>query len=116
MKKWTLYHNPRCSKSREALALLEENNVSFEIIEYLKDNPSIEDLRSLLKVLKIAAKNLVRVKEDLYQSLAFDLESEDIVLESLAKHPSLIERPILFNNEAGVIARPPEMILKIIKL
>lgn len=115
MKKWTLYHNPRCSKSREALALLEQNNVSFQIVEYIKESPSIEELRKLLKVLKMSPKNLVRAKDELYQSLKFDLESEETVLQNLSLHPSLIERPILFNESSGIIARPPELVLDLIK-
>lgn len=115
MKKWTLYHNPRCSKSREALALLEANNVSFQVVEYLKDTPSIEELKHILKVLKVPAKNLVRTKEELYQDLSFDLNSDVVILENLTRHPSLLERPILFNDSAAVIARPPELLLELLK-
>ncbi|AHI06584.1 arsenate reductase [Bdellovibrio bacteriovorus W] len=115
MKKWTLYHNPRCSKSREALALLEASNVSFQVVEYLKDTPSIEELKHILKVLKVPAKNLVRTKEELYQDLSFDLNSDDVILENLTRHPSLLERPILFNDSVAVIARPPELLLELLK-
>jgi len=104
---WTIYHNPKCSKSREALQLLNEQGIKPTVIEYLKTSPNKTELKNILTKLKVPAKALVRSKDELYQDLQFNLNSEDEVLLQLEKHPSLLERPIVIHGSQAVIARPP---------
>ena len=112
----TFYHNPECSKSRAALALLEENDVSPEVIYYLETPPSIEDLKSLLGKLGLQLRDIIRRTEDDYDELGFDDEtlSEEIVLDLLQKHPNLLQRPIVVKGDRAIIARPPEAVLGLI--
>jgi arsenate reductase len=114
--KITIYHNPECSKSRAALALLEENDVSPEIIYYLETPPSIETLKSLLEKLGLQLQDIIRSSEDDYDELGFDDEtlSEEIVLDLLQKHPHLLQRPIVVKGDKAIIARPPEDVLGMI--
>ncbi len=111
-----IYHNPECSKSRAALALLEENDISPEIIYYLETPPSIEDLKSLLAKLGLRLKDIIRRSEDDFDELGLDDEtlSEDIVLDLLQKHPQLLQRPIVVKGDRAIIARPPEAVLSMI--
>lgn len=112
----TIYHNPECSKSRAALALLEENDVSPEIIYYLETPPSSEDLKSLLKKLGLQLQDIIRRSEDDFDELGLDDEtlSEEIVLDLLQKHPHLLQRPIVVKGDKAIIARPPENVLGLI--
>jgi len=114
--KISIYHNPECSKSRAALALLEENDISPEIIYYLEMPPSIEDLKSLLEKLGLQLHDIIRSDEDDYDELGFDDEtlSEEIVLDLLQKHPHLLQRPIVVKGGKAIIARPPEAVLGLI--
>ncbi len=116
MKKATIYHNPRCSKSRQALQLLEDNNASVEIILYLKTPPTMDELRVLLKKLKCDAKDLVRKKDAAFKALNFDSQaaSDADWLTLLHQQPALLERPIVTVANKAVIGRPPENILEII--
>lgn len=116
MTKITIYHNPECSKSRAALALLEENDVTPEIIYYLETPPSIETLKSLLGKLGMKLHDIIRRDEDDYDELGFDDEtlSEEIVLDLLQKHPHLLQRPIVVKGDKAIIARPPEAVLGLI--
>ncbi|MFT4815386.1 MAG: arsenate reductase [Pseudohongiellaceae bacterium] len=113
----SIYHNPECSKSRAALALLEENDVSPEIIYYLETPPSIEDLKSLLGKLGLQLQDIIRSSEDDYDELGLDDEtlSEEIVLDLLQKHPHLLQRPIVIKGDKAIIARPPEAVLGMIE-
>ena len=113
----SIYHNPECSKSRAALALLEENDVSPEIIYYLETPPSIEDLKSLLGKLGLQLQEIIRSSEDDYDELGLDDEtlSEEIVLDLLQKHPHLLQRPIVIKGDKAIIARPPEAVLGMIE-
>ena len=113
----SIYHNPECSKSRAALALLEENDVSPEIIYYLETPPSIEDLKSLLGKLCLQLQDIIRRSEDDYDELGLDDEtlSEEIVLDLLHKHPHLLQRPIVIKGGKAIIARPPEAVLSMIE-
>ncbi|MBL4573173.1 MAG: arsenate reductase (glutaredoxin) [Gammaproteobacteria bacterium] len=117
MNKITIYHNPDCSKSRAALALLEENDVSPEIIYYLETPPSIEDLKSLLGKLGLQLHDIIRRSEDDYDELGFDDDtlSEEIVLDLLQKHPHLLQRPIVIKGDKAIIARPPEAVLSMLE-
>lgn len=110
MKLWTLYHNPQCSKSREALELLKNSNVDFHIIEYLKTPLSADDLTQLLSQLDTPTASLVRVKESEYVEAPFDVNSKEEVVRHLSAKPRLMERPILQGNGRAVIGRPLEKI------
>lgn len=105
---FTIYHNPRCSKSREALALLQQHSEQINIIEYLKTPPNTAELAALLKKLNISARQLLRNKEDEYQQLGLDNPalSEQQLLAAMQQHPKLIERPIVVRGEHAVIGRP----------
>lgn len=109
----TLYHNPRCSKSRHVLALLEARSVSVEIIEYLKTPPTADELRALLSKLGLNASQLIRKKEQEYKTLSLNGQSEETVLEAMLAHPKLIERPIIIKGNKAVIGRPPENVLSL---
>ncbi|MBA0035402.1 arsenate reductase (glutaredoxin) [Pantoea sp. BIGb0393] len=113
----SIYHNPRCSKSRETLALLQENGVEPEVVLYLDTPPDVPTLKRLLQQLGMhSARELMRRKEDLYKALALanDELSEDHLLQAMVAHPKLIERPIVVNGEQARIGRPPEAVLEII--
>lgn len=111
----TIYHNPRCSKSREGLSLLELQGNLFTVIKYLSEPLSKEDITSIIAKLGIAPIELVRQKEKVWidQFKSSQLSDEDII-EVLVKHPSLIERPIVVNGDRAVIARPAESIKQIL--
>jgi arsenate reductase (glutaredoxin) len=112
----TLYHNPRCSKSRAALALLEARGVELDIVRYLETPPSADELRVLLGKLGIAPRALMRRKEPEYGALGLDdpaLGDADLI-EALAEHPELIERPIAVRGKRAIIGRPPERVLELL--
>lgn len=110
-----LYHNPDCSKSRAALALLEENDIEFETVYYLDHPPSKEEIRELATKIGITLRALLRKNEAVFEQFELDdMElSEEIVLDIVSEHPILIERPILVKGEKAVIGRPPEAILEL---
>lgn len=111
-----LYHNPRCSKSREALALLEERNLQPRVIRYLDTPPSIEELRELLSALDLSPRELMRRKEEPYKTL--DLANpgldDEALIRAMHEHPILIERPIAWKNGKAALGRPPENVLDIL--
>jgi len=111
-----IYHNPRCSKSRQTLALLEENNVTPEIVEYLKIAPDAQTITSLITKLGFdSARQLMRTKEDLYKELNLKTQNdESALINAMAENPKLIERPIVVNGDKAAIGRPPESVLDII--
>lgn len=111
----TIYHNPRCSKSRETLALLEQQGISPEVILYLQTPPSNETIKTLLNQLGMAsARELMRTKEDIYKELDLKSESnEDALIEAMTANPKLIERPIVIHNDKAKIGRPPESVLEL---
>jgi arsenate reductase len=106
-----IYHNPRCRKSREGLAILEEARVEHEIIDYLNNPPSEEEIRELLSKLNMDAIELVRQNEAVWKEKfkGKDLSSEEII-RAMADHPKLIERPIVVRGSQAVVGRPPEKI------
>ncbi|TDR80740.1 arsenate reductase (glutaredoxin) [Paludibacterium purpuratum] len=110
------YHNPRCSKSREALHLLQARGVELEVIDYLKHPPSEEELEQLLTLLDLDARELLRQKEPEFETLHL----ADVTLERkhlirvMAAHPRLIERPIAVGAQRAVIGRPPEKVLSLL--
>ncbi|MBA4502581.1 arsenate reductase (glutaredoxin) [Marinobacterium marinum] len=112
----TIYHNPRCSKSRETLKLLQERGIEPEIREYLKDVPSANELKSVLAALAIAPRDLLRTKEAEYKEAGLDNPDldDDAIIQAMTEYPRLIERPIVINGETARIGRPPESVLEII--
>ena len=107
----TVFHNPRCAKSREALAILEKNGAAPRIVEYLKAPPTREELRTILKKLGMKPEQIVRKGEDIYrEKFAGKTLSGDQWLDVLAKNPILIERPIVVKGDRAVIGRPPEKV------
>jgi len=111
-----IYHNPRCSKSRQTLALLEDNNVTPDIVEYLKTAPNAQEITLLVKKLGFdSARQLMRTKEERYKELNLkDENSESALINAMAENPKLIERPIVVNGDKAAIGRPPESVLEII--
>ncbi len=110
-----IYHNPRCRKSREGLELLEKSGKEFEVIKYLDDTPSVEELKTLIQHLDIAPEDLVRKNEPIWKEKYRGKNlSEDDIVEAMVQHPKLIERPIVVNGTKAVVGRPPENILSIL--
>jgi len=109
------YHNPRCSKSRQSLALLRERGIEPEIVLYLDTPPDAATLRTLLRQLGLSARALLRTGEDAYAELGLDNPEldEDALIAAMSAHPRLIERPILVCGERAVIGRPPERVLEL---
>lgn len=111
-----IYHNPRCSKSRQALEILQNRANETEVIEYLSTPPTVSELKSILAMLGISARDLIRKAETEYQQLG--LSDPDLtelqIIEALVSTPKLIERPIVVANGKAVIGRPPEKILEIL--
>lgn len=109
----TIWHNPKCSKSREALILLEEKGVPAEVFKYLDTPPSREEIAALLTKLGLSARELMRTKEELYKELGLaKIEEESALIDALAAHPKLIERPILIKGNRAVIGRPVEKVVE----
>ena len=116
MSKLTIMHNPRCSKSREAVKILEENGINAEIVKYLETPPTKDEIKELLKMLGINARDLMRTKEEIYKELNLkDVEDEEKLIEAMAEHPKLIERPIVIKDGKAVIGRPPSKIIDFLK-
>ncbi|KAA0513302.1 arsenate reductase (glutaredoxin) [Enterobacter vonholyi] len=112
-----IYHNPRCSKSRDTLSLLKSNGVEPEVVLYLDTPPDAQTLRQLLRMLGMgSARELMRQKEDLYKSLDLDDSrlTEAELIQSMVENPKLIERPIVVANGQARIGRPPEDVLEIL--
>ncbi len=111
-----IYHNPRCSKSRRALELLRERGIEPHIIEYLNTPPSFDELAELLERLGLEPRDIMRKKEKLYAEL--DLQrptlGRDQLIEALAEHPALLERPIVLAAGRAALGRPPENVLEIL--
>ena len=111
-----LYHNPRCSKSRGALELLNERGIQPRVIAYLDTPPSVDELRNLLRMLALPARALLRTGEEEYTALGLTDASlsEDALIAAMAAHPRLIERPVFVHNGRAVIGRPPEQVLTLL--
>lgn len=111
----TIYHNPRCSKSRETLALLQERGIEPRVVEYLKAPPTAAELKALLQRLGLPAHALLRVKEAPYAALGLSpASSEDEIIAAIAEHPVLLERPIVAHGTKAAIGRPPKAVLAIL--
>lgn len=112
----TIYHNPRCSKSRQTLALLTDRNIKPQIILYLETPPSTQELTELLKKLNISARDLIRQGEAAYKENNLDNASlsESDLVQAMHDFPKLIERPIVVANDKAALGRPPEQVLDIL--
>ncbi len=116
MSQITIYHNPRCSKSRETLQLLRDNGIEPQIREYLKDVPDAAELKDVLAALGIDARALLRTKEKEYRELGLDdpALSDEQVIAGMIECPKLIERPIVIREGRARIGRPPESVMEIL--
>ena len=115
MKKITIWHNPRCSKSREAMAILEENGCESEVIKYLDTKPNETEIKSLLKMLGLSARELMRTKESIYKELNLKEEEDEAkLIGAMAQHQKLIERPIIIKGSSAIIGRPTSTIAEFI--
>lgn len=112
----TIYHNPRCSKSRQTLALIEEKGITPNVVLYLDTPPKKTEIKTLLKKLGITARQLLRKGEEAYktQQLADTDLSDDALIKAMLEHPKLIERPIVVKGEHAVLGRPPENVLSLL--
>ncbi|WP_370103980.1 arsenate reductase (glutaredoxin) [Winogradskyella sp.] len=110
-----IYHNPRCSKSRQGLAIVEASGKEFDVVKYLEDELSVEQLSTIISKLGIKPIDLVRKNEAIWKS---DYKGKTLtdkqIIDAMIKHPKLIERPIVINKNKAVVGRPPESILNII--
>jgi arsenate reductase len=111
-----IFHNPHCSKSRAALALLEQRDESIEVINYLDQPPTASELTTLLRLLGMSPRELMRKGEPEYQEMNLDDPTLDdaALVAAMTDHPKLIERPIVVANDRAVIGRPPEAVLDIL--
>ncbi len=112
----SILHNPRCSKSRQTLDLIKQKGIEPQIVEYLKNPPTVAELQEIIGKLGLSAKDIIRTKESEYKELNISADdvSESELLAILHKTPKLIERPIVINGNKATIGRPPENVLDII--
>jgi len=114
MSTCTIWHNPRCSKSRQALGILEEKGVDVEVFKYLEHTQTIDDIKDLLKKLGISARELMRTTEDDYRTLNLkDEKDEEKLIEAMVNYPKLIQRAIVIKGDKAVLGRPPEKVLEL---
>ncbi|HHJ80474.1 MAG TPA: arsenate reductase (glutaredoxin) [Candidatus Tenderia electrophaga] len=111
-----IFHNPRCSKSRQTLQLLQDNGVEPEVVEYLKTPPTKARLKQVLNMLGLTPRQLMRHKETEYkeQGLADEALTDEQLIDAMLATPKLIERPIVINGDKAAIGRPPENVLEIL--
>ena len=116
MDKITIWHNPRCSKSRDSFKLLEEKGIEAEVVKYLDEVPSLEELQNMLNMLGMnSAQELMRTKEAIYKELNLkDETSEEVLLQAMIENPKLIERPIVVKGNTAVIGRPIEKVIELL--
>ena len=112
----TIYHNPRCSKSRATLALLNDRGIEADVVEYLSDPPDADTLRSLTAMLGCSISDIVRKGEDVFRELGLDRRtpSEDELIDLVVANPRLLERPIVVHDGRAAMGRPPENVLSIL--
>lgn len=116
MSQVTIYHNPRCSKSRQTLELVKEQGIEPDIREYLKDAPNTDELKAVLTALSMSPRDLLRKKEAEYKENGLDNMdlTDDQIIEIMSNVPKLIERPIVITQGKARIGRPPESVLEIL--
>jgi arsenate reductase len=110
-----IYHNPRCSKSRETLNLILAEGIEPEVMDYLKTPPTMAELKDLLKLLGLHPRDIIRTKEESFAALSLNLDDDGAVLAALVAHPELLERPIVVHGSSAVLARPPEKVRSLFK-
>ena len=111
----TIWHNPRCGKSRDAAKLLEEKGIDADVVKYLEAPPSKKELKAVLKMLGISARELMRTKEAIYKELNLKEETdEEKLIEAMVENPKLIERPIVIKDGKAAIGRPIENIIDLL--
>ena len=116
MQNIQIWHNPKCSKSRAAMELLENKNIDANVVKYLEQTPTKEQIKDVLKKLRISAKELLRTGEDVYKELNLkQIDDEGTLIDFMVKNPILIERPIIIKGDKAVIARPIENLSELIK-
>lgn len=116
MTDYTIYHNPRCGKSRATLALLQERGIEPRIIEYLKTPPSAAELKRIVEQLGLKPEQLIRRGEEIYKSkYAGKTLSDAQWIDAMVKNPILIERPIVISGKRAVLGRPPENVLSLLR-
>lgn len=114
MSEYTIWHNPRCSKSRETMSILQSRGAETEVVKYLEEKLSVQSIKEVLKKLGISARELMRTKEEEYKSLGLkDEKDEEKLIEAMVEHPKLIERPIVIKGNKAVLGRPPEKVLEL---
>jgi len=110
-----IWHNPRCSKSRDSLKVVEESGEEVKVFKYLDETVSIEDIKAVLLKLKIPAQELLRTKEEIYKELNLkDVNDETKIIDAMSRYPKLIERPIIIKNGMAVIGRPIEKTINLL--
>lgn len=116
MSKFTIYHNPRCSKSRQTLTLLQDRGIEPKIVLYLETPPTADVLKKLVQQLGISPRELLRTSEVEYKEMKLSDPSltDDTLIEAMAKAPKLIERPIVVKGDQAVLGRPPENVLTLV--
>lgn len=115
MSEVTIYHNPRCSKSRQTLELLKEKSIEPDVVEYLKTPPNAAELKDILSKLGLSADELMRKKEAIYKELGLaGVSDENELITAMVNNPKLIERPIVIKGDKAAIGRPPESVLDIL--
>jgi len=117
MNNITIWHNPRCSKSREAVSITEDAKVEHKIVKYLDETPSKEELKTVLKMLGFTSvREWMRTKEDIYKELNLKEESdEEKLLDAMVANPKLIERPVIIKGDKAIIGRPTSIIAEFLK-
>jgi len=117
MKKVTIWHNPRCSKSREAISIADESSTDAEVFKYLDETPSVDELKDVFTMLGFTSvREWMRTKEDVYVELQLkDETDEEKLFEAMAQNPKLIERPVLIKNGKAIIGRPTSIIADFLK-
>jgi len=117
MSKTTIWHNPRCSKSREALSIADENKIEVTVVKYLDESPSLKELSETVKLLGFkSAREWMRTKEDIYKELHLEDETdEEKLLEAMVQNPKLIERPVIIKGDKAIIGRPTSIIAEFLK-
>jgi len=114
--KIVIYHNPRCSKSRETLQLIVDREINPEIVDYLEEPPTAEDLKRIISLLGVTARDLLRTTEPVYRDAELDDDSlsDDEIIEAICEYPALLQRPIVIAGDKAVIGRPPIKVLDLI--
>ena len=116
MTKRTIWHNPKCSKSREGLEILQASGCDFETLKYLDTSITTGQIQELLKLLEIGARELMRTKEEIYKELDLKNETdENRLIQAMVQHPKLIERPIIIQGNRAIIGRPSSLIVEFLK-